>query len=374
MTEKPQQPQQAQKMDTLAPIEKKAPETAAVAVAQREKSAVEARYIMALQRPRDIEDVRQRLLKECSRPGFAETARYNKPIGKGVEGPSIRFAEAAIRCMTNVFPEVTCVFDDKDKRILRVSVTDLEANVTYASEITIEKTVERRELRRGQVPLSKRTNSYGDTVYLVEATEDDLLNKQNAQISKALRTNGLRLLPGDILEECMEAVVQTLRDKAAKDPDAEKRKILDAFSAIGVSAKDVQEYLGKPLERLQPAELVTLRGVYTTIKDGETSWDAVMEAKKKEKEPPKMGDLPNGKADMRRTTAQSQTKPIDPAVADMLGFMDDEDIVKLKADLGEPEAQDTPEKVQAYLVRGKQIVDERAARQLAEKKKKGNLI
>ena len=47
-------------------------------------------------------------------------------------------------------------------------------------------------------------NSYGDTVYLVEATEDDLLTKQAAHVSKVIRTAALRLLPSDILEEAME--------------------------------------------------------------------------------------------------------------------------------------------------------------------------
>ena len=122
-------------------------ETAATAVAAQARAAVESRYIMAMQRPRDLDAARLAILKECKRPGFAAVARYRKPVGDGIEGPSIRFAEAAIRCMTNMLPETATIYEDQEKRIVRVSVTDLEANVTYSGDVTIEKTVERTKLK-----------------------------------------------------------------------------------------------------------------------------------------------------------------------------------------------------------------------------------
>ena len=291
-------------------------ETAATAIAAREKAAVQARYIMAVERPRDLESVRVKLLKECARPGFAEVARYNKPIGQGVTGPSIRFAEAALRCMTNILPEVSVVFEDAEKRILRVCVTDLEANLTYATEISVEKTVERRKLKDGQQAISQRTNSSNQTVYLVAATEDDLLNKQNALISKAIRTSGLRLVPGDIVEECMDKVVETQRNRAAKDPDAEKRRIIDAFAGVGVSTADLVAHLGHNLDVVQPAEIVDLRGIFAAIKDGEATWQAVMESKGKgKKEKPPIEEPP--KADAPQPSAVTATAPAQPVTTEV---------------------------------------------------------
>ncbi len=261
----------------------RSPETAATAVAAQAKAAVEARYIMAMKRPRDWEDVRVRLMRECQRPGFAAVARYVKPIGKDKkswpQGPSIRFAEAVLRCMGNVYPEIMVTFEDDSKRILAVTVTDLESNVTYSQQITVNKTVERRYLKEGQQPISKRQNSAGEWTYLVYATEDDLLNKQNALISKAIRTSGLRLLPGDIMDDCMEAVLSTLSKETKENPDAAKRKIIDAFAQLNILPSDLQEYLGHALDRIAPAEIDELRQVYAAIKDGESSWDAVMEAR-----------------------------------------------------------------------------------------------
>lgn len=247
-------------------------ETASTAVAAQARAAVEARYVMALRKPRDWDDVRVRLLKECNRPGFARVARYNKPIGKGVQGPSIRFAESALRCMGNVLPEQMTVYDDDTKRILRVTVTDLEANITFSKDVTIDKTVERQQVKEGQEVLGRRLNSYGKTVYLVRATEDDLLNKAEALASKALRGLALRILPGDILDECMWKVQQVAADEDAKDPGAARRAIVDAFALVGVRAADLKTYLGKELDALLPPELANLRAILATIKDGEATW------------------------------------------------------------------------------------------------------
>lgn len=254
-------------------------ETASSAVAAQAKAAVEARFILALKRPRDIDAVRLAILKECKRPGFAAVARYRKPVGEGVEGPSIRFAEAAIRCMGNITPEVATVYEDPDKRIMRVSVTDLEANVTYSGDVTIEKTVERSSLKDGQVPLRVRKNSVGKATYLVTATEDDLLNKQNALVSKQLRTLALRLVPGDILEEAMMTVIATLEREDAADPTTARKKLVDGFDRLGVKPSALRDYLGHDLDGVTPAEMVELRAVGASIRDGETTWKDALDHK-----------------------------------------------------------------------------------------------
>lgn len=233
---------------------------------------------MAERHPRDLDVVRQKLLKECRRPGFAEVARYRKPIGKGVEGPSIRFAEAAIRYMGNISIDSITIYDDREKRIIRVSVTDCEANVPYSSDITVEKTVERRSRKDTDEVVRTRKNSQGNLLYIICATEDDLLNKQNALVSKAIRTNGLRHVPGDIVEECMDEVLTTQRKRDAEDPDAAKRKVFDAFASIGVTVQQLKDYLAKDADLLTPHELSDLRGLYSAIREGETNWREVMDS------------------------------------------------------------------------------------------------
>lgn len=246
-------------------------ETASAAVAAQAKALVEARFVIALKYPRDLDQTRAALLKECKRPGFADVARYNKPIGNGIVGPSIRFAEAAIRCMRNVQPSQMTVFDDREHRIVRVSVADSESNVEYSKDITIDKTVERHNVKQGDVVIRQRLNSQNQTVYVVEATEDQLLNKEGALVSKAIRTLALRLVPGDIIDECMDQVVATQRDRDAKDPDAAKRILFDSFGSVGVTVEQIKRYLGHDGATLTPKELTDLRALYATIRDGETT-------------------------------------------------------------------------------------------------------
>lgn len=290
-------------------------ETATTAAAAQATAIVQARAIMAMKRPRDWDDVRTRLLKECKRPSFAKVARYRKPIGQGVEGPSIRFAEAAIRCMTNVVPSVTTIYDDAQKRIVRVAVSDLESNVHYETDIVVDKTVERSKLKDGQTPLGVRTNSQGRKTYLVAATEDDLLNKQNALISKALRTNGLRVLPGDIFDDCMREVIRTQENEDAKDPDAARKALVDAFAELSVMPSSLKEYLGHDVGTIGPAELKELRGVYTAIKEGDATWAETLAhklGKKPEDEAPATngaqsgGKIENLKNDLAKKAATKE--------------------------------------------------------------------
>ena len=256
-------------------------ETASTAVAAQAKAMVEARYVMAMQRPRDWDQVRQTLLRECRRPSFAhnKSAYYRKPIGQGVEGLGIRFVEVALRCMTNVLVETTMIFEDDGKEVHRVSVTDLESNVTYPLDVRVSKTVERSKPMDDGSYISMRKNSYGKITYTVPANDDDLLNKRAAQISKAIRTLGLRIIPGDMQDEAEEIIKSVRMDEAARDPDAERKKIADAFAGIGVKASDLVAYLGHALDNCSPTELVDLRGIYGAIKDGEATWKSVMENK-----------------------------------------------------------------------------------------------
>ena len=254
-------------------------ETASTALAAQAKALVEARYLVALHRPRDMDTVREKLMKDCKRPGFARSAIYNKPIGKGIEGPSIRLAEAAIRAMGNIVVDSTTTYEDHEKRIVKVSVCDLESNVTYPADVTIQKTVERNSTKPGDNIVRERIGSRSQKVYVIEATDDDILNKANALISKAVRTLGLRLLPGDILDDCLWQCKETQRNADAQDPDTAKIQLFDAFGAMGVKVSNLKEWLGHDGAALTPKELGELRGIYSALRDGEITWREIMDAK-----------------------------------------------------------------------------------------------
>lgn len=249
------------------------------ALVAQARAAVEARYIMAMRNPRNWDQVRQDLLRECSIPAFAnhKSVWYSKPRSGGKdEGFGIRFVEAALRCMGNVLTEITTLHEDDMRELLRVTITDVQTNNTYPSEFPLIKTVERsRPLDDGSY-ISFRTNSSGRKTYTVPANEDDLYTKRGAMVSKAIRTVGLRLIPFWLLDEAKDVIMRTRLNDAAQDPDAAIKALTDAFFAIGVSADQVTAYLGHPVANSTPKEIVTLREIYVAVKAGDMTWSDVM--------------------------------------------------------------------------------------------------
>jgi hypothetical protein len=237
---------------------------------------------MAFQRPRDFDTSRVKLLRCCQRAGFAEAAMYNKPIGggKSAEGLSIRFAEEAERMWGNLHVGKSLVSNEPDQEIWRVWCVDLEANVTESEDVLVEKTVEQSFMRDGQAPLGVRPNSFGKPVYLYPADEGRLITKRRAALSKAKRAVVLANIPGDIQDECKAAIRRT-RSDGDSDPNAARKKLVDAFAGVNVMPGQIAEYLGHPVEQVTAAELDDLRGIYGGIKSGEIeSWAEVMAGKR----------------------------------------------------------------------------------------------
>lgn len=255
-------------------------ETAAMAVSERQRALVQAKYVIALQRPRDMMVVRQKLLDRCKSKTFASIARYSVPRGgKSISGPSIRFVEEMLRNFGNSSAETVTLYDDQEKRILRCEVVDYETNNSWAKEVTITKTQERKQLAQGQTPLGKRVNSYGEVVYLVPTTEDDLVMKEASAISKAMRGLGLRVLPGDIVEEAQAVVLTTMRNADAEDPGGAIKDLVDKFASAKVNAAMLAEYLGHPVAESTLDEIAELRSIGVAMREGAVRWREVVDAK-----------------------------------------------------------------------------------------------
>lgn len=267
-------------------------EISASASAALAKATIEAKFVIALQRPRSILTARASILDACKRPAFAEGAMYRKKQGRKevngrwednwIEGLSIRFAEQALNAWRNVDVSAVTAWEDDNARLVRITVTDLETNLSYSDEVMLAKTVERKKPREGQDVIGTRETTTGETVYIVRTTDEEMANKVNAAKSKAIRNSGLRLIPQDILEEAESAIRET-REKGGGDPKAQVKKLTDAFSGIGVPPGELESYLGHPLEQTTPKELVDLRAIYTAIRDGEARWTDYRKAEDKPK-------------------------------------------------------------------------------------------
>lgn len=367
---------------------KQSAELAAASQAATARALVEARYVMALQRPSDFFAVRSRLLKDCERSSFAEIAWYAKPVAGGkVEGPSIRFAEAYVRARGNIDIETSIIHEDDSRRLLRVSVIDLETNVASTAVVGIEKTTERRNAD-GREVLKTRKNSKNEVVYVVAATEDEMLTKQNALASKARRTLIISLIPGDLLEEAKATVFGVRKKGAAEDPDAAKRKLIDAFEfRAGIRPAMLAEYLGHALDTTTPDEILELQGVLAAIESGEAKWAEVMADRARPTAPPASG----GTKAQVLAAAQAVTGSAPAVLQDARDGADDdapspfmEEVDALKATLagyvgekqmatywlnevGSAKGKNTPQSKASYLARAQAVVAKYMPAQRAER-------
>lgn len=273
-------------------------EQSASMMEQLATAQIQSRYMVAIKRPRNVEQVRQEMMRECQRPSFclpdpskhgSSLAIYAVPRGQVqdatgnwvnniIRGASIRFAEMAARCWRNLAVDVVPIGEDKSQRIFQVTCTDFESNITGSQIVTVPKTIEKKNNKDGMPVLSQRTNSYGKPVYTLEATEEEIAMNAQRLLSKARRNLILQCIPGWLIEECQEEVRKTAAKKDAEDPDAAKRRIFDAFASVGVNATQLQEYIGHT-NQLNPAELEDLRGFFSGIREGVTTWKEVVDAK-----------------------------------------------------------------------------------------------
>lgn len=251
---------------------------------------LKAACAMAKKFPRDIDMVRDNILRECRRPDFARGrynektkkweggARYAKPVGGGnVTGFSVRFAEAAVQALGHIHTTNETLAENEDFRKIQVRVWDAQTMNSFADEATIPKTIERKFVpkeRMGDV-VRTRHNASGEILYVLRAEEPDMLNIANSGKSKSFRNSALRCIPGWLLAECEQVIKETVTKEDSKDPDATKRQIFDSFSGLGVNAETLKKYLGHDAAVLQPEELANLRDLYTAIRDGETTIQAV---------------------------------------------------------------------------------------------------
>ncbi len=295
-------------------------DSAVEAAAAEARAIIEARFIMALRRPRDIEEFRSSLLKEASRPTLAAVAIYRKPVGKKdgkmqyAEGLSVHFIRTAKRLFRNLHVDTSITFENSMYRKIRIQVLDAEACNTEGKELVIEKTVERKYANDRQV-VGERENSHGDKVFIVVSTEDELLVKQNALAAKTERTLTEHLLPRDIMDEARALIEETQSKKDAQDPDAARRQILDAFAPLGCTPTDLAAYIGHSTERLSPAELKELRGIYSALRNGEANWAEIMSAKNTTPDPElqkEVGERLVREAEAAKQQRQVTVTPIDP--------------------------------------------------------------
>lgn len=218
---------------------------------ERAVQEVQAALVIAQRFPRNERLARDNIMIECSRPALAAQASFQFPRGgQSVSGPSIRMAESAARHWGNMEYGIRELERTDDGSQMEAFAWDLQTNTRV-----------RREFFAPNIRWTKT-----DGAKLLEDPRD--LYENNANLgARRVRACILELIPGDVIDAAMAKAQETL--KANVDTSADGiQKAVAVFSRWGVSADHIAARYRKNIEALTAGELVDLRKIANSLKDG----------------------------------------------------------------------------------------------------------
>jgi hypothetical protein len=233
----------------------KAPAAMTTAMEARESQNVQVAMLAAKRFPRDEKAALDRVLNACCRESLAAVAIYQfSRGGSDIQGPSIRLAEAIAQHWGNIESGWRELDRFKDGDGTGVSVIeafawDLQTNYRVPRVFNVRHW---RDTKKGGYPLSD---------------ERDVYELCANQAARRVRACLLAVIPGDIVEEAQRQCDTTLAAKADTSVEAQK-KILSAFEPYKVTRAQIEARIQRRLDSITPAQVVQLRKVLASLKDG----------------------------------------------------------------------------------------------------------
>lgn len=248
---------------------------------QREIAEVQSAMVIAKRFPRDPIEAMDKILQACTRPSLAEGALYSYSRGgSDVTGPSIRLAEVAAQAWGNVSFGIRELEQRNGESTVEAFAWDVETNTR---QVKVFQVAHVRHTRQGSKKLEDPRDVY------------ELVANQGA---RRLRSCILGVIPGDVIEAAVKQCEETLRANADTSPDALK-KLVAAFEPFGVTREQIEKRIQSRLEAIRPAQIVHLKKVYASLRDGMSSaadWFEVDAAAAQQSAPTSLKDKVRAKA------------------------------------------------------------------------------
>lgn len=226
------------------------------AIESMRRAEVDSQVAIAKRFPRNNDMVRKEIHREVTYDQeTAEACFYSLPrAGKTITGASVRMAEIARQAYGNVsvgFRTLAVVADGANPHVIVQAVAyDKEKN----AEITIEK---RRRITK------KRNKDSVD--------EDDINLATNACAAIAKRDAIFEIIPRTWIKSALDAAKKVAVGDM-KSLVSRRNKMVDSFSKMGITPDRILAVLEKPsMDEVDLSDMETLVGLYTAIKDGQTS-------------------------------------------------------------------------------------------------------
>ncbi len=257
------------------------------ALAQLNRSEIDMQITTAKRYPRSIHDfIAESRDMACLDEETAGECIYALVRGnKTIQGPSARFAEIIASAWGNCRAAARVVGEDDKFVTSQGMFFDVQRNVAISYEV-------RRRIT------DRFGKKYGDDMVGVTA---------NAACSIALRNAVLKGIPKAYWKRIYEDAKRTAIGDA-KSLTTKVQAMLDYFGKMGISPERVLEVIEKPaIEDVGADDLLTLKGIATAIKDGDSSLDEAF--------PPKgaaEAKVSTGAAEKLASKAAKKGKPTTP--------------------------------------------------------------
>lgn len=234
---------------------------------QRAQAEVQAKLIIAAKRPRDEPRAIQRIENACQRRELAECSEYAYSRG-GTEivGASIHLVRAVASYWGNIDYGFRVLSSDTKRSSVKAYAWDLENNVYR--EIVFD-VAHVRSTKHGTKALTDDRDIY-----------ELVANMASRRIRRCLED----VIPADVISTARAACQQTLEANFTIDA-ANIKKLLDAFDGYGVTRAQIVKRIGRELESMQPAQMISLRKIYQSIKDGMSTVENWFEVEQAEAPP-----------------------------------------------------------------------------------------
>lgn len=213
---------------------------------------VQASMVIAKKFPRDPKMAMDRILNDCTRKSLAVSSLYSyRRGGAMVKGPSIRLAESIAQNWGNIQFGMRELSNTNNVSTLESFAWDLESNTKQVRVFHVAHT---RDTRQGKRELTDQRDIY-------EAVAN--------QGARRVRACILGVIPGDVIEAAVNQCEKTLLVSAEITAES-LQKLLACFLKHGVTKAMIEDKLGVRLliESVRPAQIVQLRSIYTSLKDG----------------------------------------------------------------------------------------------------------
>jgi hypothetical protein len=259
----------------------------------RAQAEIQSALTVAAARPRDELDAVDRIKTSCQRPGLAEKAEYSYSRGgTEITGPSIDLLTVVSNHWGNISYGFRELSENPTESTVEAFAWDLQTNSKRAVTFTVKHV---RHTRNGSYPLTDPRDRY-----------ENLANMAQRRVRACLEA----IIPPDVVEDAVMQCRETLQANADVTPDAIK-KLTAAFQAIGVTREQIEKRLGRRIDTMQPAQLVSLRRVYKSIQDGMSKPVDWFESGEPQPEKPATAADAAKDALRKKTTPQPPIEPVD---------------------------------------------------------------